>query len=100
MQSVISNVAISIRRHRHYFGRGHKILNKSSQSESGEEKMYLRYIWGKKNELKSEREFDQCKDPEPVQMIPHESQNHYIPFVKKPEKIGFHKISLEMTRPQ
>ena len=43
MQSVISNVGIYIRRHRHYFGRGNKILNKSSQSESGEE-MYLRYI--------------------------------------------------------
>ena len=48
VRSVISNVATSIRRHRHYFGRGNKILNKSSQSESGEEKMYLRYIWEKK----------------------------------------------------
>lgn len=36
------------------------------------------FYLGEKNELKSEREFDQCKDPEPVQMIPHESQNHYI----------------------
>ena len=48
VRSVISNVATPIRRHRHYFGRGNKILNKSSQSESGEEKMYLRYIWEKK----------------------------------------------------
>lgn len=44
MLSVASKVGMSVRRHQHYLGRVNKILNKSSQSESGEKKMDLRYI--------------------------------------------------------